>query len=368
MNDAAVVSQLPAMPVQYEFVSVHRLVGFSYLPDEREIAIDIGRADVAVSLVGNPNQLLAQLDRSTAVGELMLRAFVGQTVGADILKAVDQRATEYATERAKQHGVPGVFLVLRAFGEIVSQETGISRDLGGAVLAFDAVDKEELKHVHQRLVTAALTAAVLAVDQASADLVKVTEGAFFTFSDGRPLYSMIGTVGGAKVSMARAPTDRDASSIGTLTRQLSESGTLGNPSRLLVDALRSGEGRLEAFILAWAALEMLISKHSSGCESGSWVALVPEQLRPEANSLHAKFIAGGHRYYSLADKVRVFALTYSLGDSEPLAAEVIDFKKRFREPLYHQGTFSEPDLPVEAITRLTKRLLRAVLDHALVGK
>ena len=66
---------------------------------------------------------------------------------------------------------------------------------------------------------------------------------------------------------------------------------------------------------------MLIRKFAAGCESGSWVAAVPEARRSAAEGIHQAFVKGDHRFYSLADRVRVYALTRGLEPVEDLAEE-----------------------------------------------
>jgi hypothetical protein len=88
---------------------------------------------------------------------------------------------------------------------------------------------------------------------------------------------------------------------------------------------------LEAFIFAWAALEMVIRKYTVGCESGEWVQSVPEAARETASALHKGFIDACHEHYSLATKSRVFALTHKMGSGEDLAVEVTRIRKAYRE-------------------------------------
>ena len=129
--------------------------------------------------------------------------------------------------------------------------------------------------------------------------------------------------------------------------------------------MRSTNDRLEAFIFAWAALEMVIRKYTVGCESGKWVKTVPPADREFASILHKQFVDGGHQYYSLATKTRVFALTHRFGTGEDLAAEVARIRRVYREPLYHEGAITQ-HLPVEEVVALAKRLIAAAtsdVDH-----
>src|SRR5688572_9120781 len=181
--------------------------------------------------------------------------------------------------------------------------------LGRAVIGFRAVDKTSLKEHYQPVVAALLTATALVVGDHSPDLDRVTEGILLTLQDGRILYSMTLQGGAARATTARGVTERDAASIGSETQRLLENPQMSHPSRLLVDALCRQQDRLESFLLAWASLEMLINKHTSGFEAGDWIPNVPREFTEQARKLHADFETAKHKYYSLRERLLAFGLT-----------------------------------------------------------
>ena len=252
---------LSVQPVKYEFISVHHIVGFSTLPNNGDLPIVTGQDDVVASLVADPNPTLAPLDRDTALRGLMLGQIFGQGVEEDLLRTADERAAVSAIERTKRFRIPGVFLVIRAVGGTETQACNAAL-LERAVIGFDAVDKATLKQRYQPVVAALLTATVLVIDTNSADLDTVAEEISLTLQDGRALYSMTLQGGTARATTARAVKESDAVSIGTETRRLLVHPELSHPSRLLVDAMRRHQDRLESFLLAWASLEMLINTHT----------------------------------------------------------------------------------------------------------
>lgn len=241
----------------------------------------------------------------------------------------------------------------------------IARDLGAAVFAFDAVDRTALKAKYASLVRAALAAVALSVDTTT-DVANVAEGIALTLPDGRPLYSLTMTAGSARLTTARPATDKDARAIEMAMATLIGDERLATPSRLLVDALRSAADRLEAFLFAWAGLEMVIRKYTAGCERGEWIQAVPEAFRAIASAVHEGFREGGHPHYSLAQKARVFALTHQMGAGEDLATEINQIRKAYREPLYHEGAITDR-LPVEALVSLLRKVIAAAMDACAVG-
>lgn len=365
MTDQISVTALPATPVRYRFVSVHRIVGFSELrqsPDlltVLDLPLNLDLPEVSAYLTMDPNPPLTEVDRGAAVGHMMLQGFAGQRTAGDTLAAVHERAADYAKERLKASGIPGVYLVLEGNGNLVTTPTEVARDLGGAILAFDSVDKRALMENFAPLVSAALAGVVLNVDTTS-DVSLVSHGISVTLPDGRPLYSVTITAGNASLVTSRPATDKDAGKIERAITALIGNQRLVTPSRLLVDALRSTGDRLEAFIFAWAALEMTIRKYTSGCENGKWIDGVREQDHSTATELHHAYVKGGHQHYSLAARTQVFALTHQMGSGNEFANEISRLRKAYREPLYHEGAIVQ-QLPVEAVIGLASKFMKAVV-------
>jgi hypothetical protein len=366
MADEVALKALPATPITYRFVSVHRIVGFSdlrttpALQAAREIPLNLGIAGVSATLIVDPNAALSEVDRAAALAHLLLLGFAGQRAPGDVLNAVHEQAAVYAQERLKKFGAPGVYLVLEARGELISTPTEVARDLDGALFAFDAVDKTAIKARYAPLVSAALAAVALSVDTTT-DVANVADGISFTLPDGRQLYSVTMTVGSASLTTARPATDKDARAIEMAMAALIGDERLATPAQLLVDALRSTADRLEAFLFAWAGLEMVVRKCTVGCERGEWVLTVPEAFRTIASALHEGFRDGGHPHYSLAQKSRMFALSHRMGSGEDLGAEITRIRRAYREPLYHEGSIADR-LPVEALVLLLRKVIAAALN------
>jgi hypothetical protein len=107
---------------------------------------------------------------------------------------------------------------------------------------------------------------------------------------------------------------------------------------------------------------MTIRKYTVRYENGEWLNNLSEGNRELAAALHQDYVDGGHQYYSLAQKVRAFALCCGLGPGEDLAEEITRVRKQYREPLYHEGAI-EAQLPVETVVALTRRVMRAALKQ-----
>ena len=365
MTEESILTPLPATQVRYRYASVHRIVGFSELrtaPDlatMRELALNLGIPGVSAVLSGDPNTALAAIDRDTAFGHLMLRGLVGQSPTGHVLESVEATAVQFSQERLKRLGNSGVYLVLDAQGELVSTPAPVARDFGSALLAFDAVDKQALRAQYAPLVSTASAAVSLAVDTTS-DVTPVADGVSLTLPDGRPLYSVTFTGNAATLITSRPATDSDTRAIEKHMKALLSDERLATPSRLLVDALRSTQDRLKAFIFGWAALEMVIRKFTGRCESGEWVKSLSDEDRQTGAAIHQDYADGGHQFYSLAARALAFALIFKMGAGDKLAAEVTRIRKAYREPLYHEGEIVD-HLPVETVVALVRRVIDAVV-------
>jgi hypothetical protein len=347
---------LPETPLRYRFVSVHRIAGLSALPEGRDATLDLGAANVTATLTTDPTPALAAVERCAALGFLMLSAFQGREAGKDILGDAEKIHQERASERREKF--PGaIYLVVQAHGEVTSSRTEAARDLEGAVLALDAVDKIAIRRLYDRLIEVAVTSVVLTLN-ATSDVVAVTDGVTFEMPDGRPLYSLSFRMGQARMTLSRVATTDDVQAFQRTAGALLNDARLQGPSRLFVDALRRSGDRLEAFIMGWAAIDMLLGKYTRNCENGQWLDRVPADQRALAVEIHGAFADSGHQFYSFVDRARVYALLFG---GEDLSAELRRIKDNFREPLYHQGAVAEDALPVDTVIELLKKLMSVLV-------
>jgi hypothetical protein len=139
MAEESTVTPLPATQLRYRYVSVHRVVGFSELRTGadsavvRELPLSLGVAGISASLSVDPNPALAEVDRGTAIGYLMLRELVGQGAAGNVIESIRATVEEIGQERMKPHGAAGVYLVIEARGELTSTPTAVARDSSIAV-------------------------------------------------------------------------------------------------------------------------------------------------------------------------------------------------------------------------------------------
>jgi hypothetical protein len=357
---------LPAQTVSYTFISVFRAVGFSAIPDKNASVFTDDGVDVA--FVDDPTEVLRPIDERGAIAELLLRAvFRGEQTGDDIRAAVDERIAHYVSQRGKAHTNPGVYLVVKVAGAAYAKECK-GRDIGIGVLAIEAVDKREIAASRRALVSAYVTAASISAERTSPEVIKVSEGVCLSLANGRPFYSITFESGQLGLQTSRKLGDEDVESIAKLAMGLMANAMLATPARLLADAVARLNERLEAFILAWAALEILTKKATAGCQNGEWVSQVSTSFRDSASELRDRIQANVPAYYGLADRVRVYGMLYGLDNFEALALETNDIRKTYREPLFHEGALREAGLPVERVLGIVSCLLKGAVGNSCLAK
>lgn len=365
IEDAVALTQLPPSTVKYRFISIHRIGAFNRVPrsldgsSQQQCAIDLDVADAKAFLTQDASAAWLAIDRNTAVGcHLLFGSDVKQNA-TSFLGAIEAKAIEIAANRQAKLPRASVFLVIEAVGEIATPELHPVRDLGDAVVALDAVDKEALCAQNQNLVETVVSSVALSIGR-YADIELLVDGVTLTLPDGRPLYSATFTGHGTALASARPATLQEIAAIEQNVSLTLSEPRLTTALRLIVHALRSREDRIEAFLLAWAALEMVIKKFTTGCRLGCWIDSLPDAKRESARNLHANYVREGHKDYSLGQRVRAFSLLYGIQDDE-LATEINQIQKEFREPLYHQGVISSV-LPVERVVSITLQLVQAALS------
>ncbi len=139
-------------------------------------------------LTNNPDILLADMDRGTAVGRLMLKGLVGQRDAADFPVALEAELEEIKMERAKKIGSQAV-LVFEANGEIGAEIREPLREHEGFVVTFDAVNKQEVARIHQAEIEA-MKLAVAFESEAPSRFAELGEGIYLTNEAGKVIYSI----------------------------------------------------------------------------------------------------------------------------------------------------------------------------------
>jgi hypothetical protein len=342
--------------VDYTFIAAYQVQGFSALPDGKPISLPIADDRVEATLVADPNAVLLPIDERQAIANVVLTGLITDASFEDSLRAILE-------ERSKAFRIPWVYLALKINGQTqltASEQSWQFRDLRVVV---DGVDKSAVRSHCRPLVVAIANAVSLSIWDMSPHLVKVTDGVAIRRSNGEGVCSVSFSMGSPDAYVSRPVSDADLSAIANRADHLIQEPRLQTPSRLLVDSSIRKNDRLESFLLAWAALEVLIKKYTVGIEKGVWFLTMSDDLRKAAETIHKAFLCSNRREYVLGERVRAFCMIYGVERMELVAQAVNRIRKDFREPLYHEGQLNEAALPVRAVIDIVRELTLAVVDR-----
>ena len=165
-------------------------------------------------LTRDPDSLLANIDRGTALVWLMAKGMVGQRGAAEFPVAIEAKIEEIKAERRKKAGSWAV-LVVEAQGEIDAMIKEPLREHNEFVVMFDAIDKRAVRQVHQSEIEA-MKLAVAFESEAPSRFAALSEGTYLINESGKTVYSIsFSAFGEARLSTGQSLQSRCASVLQT---------------------------------------------------------------------------------------------------------------------------------------------------------
>jgi hypothetical protein len=161
------------------------------------------------TLTHDPDDLLLNIDRGSAIGRLVLRTLFGQAQTPDFPAALQTEIDEIRAERNKKVGSQAT-LIVEAYGSqatLIVEAYGLTdavikepaREHSGFIVTFDAVDKEVLRLNHRAEVEATMLAVAMESEEPSR-FALLNEGVYLTNNEGSNVYS-ISLEGAQKLSL-----------------------------------------------------------------------------------------------------------------------------------------------------------------------
>jgi hypothetical protein len=345
--------------MHYIYKAAWSVVGGINLPKDAQ-PIDLYQSEhYRFVLTNNPDILLADIDRGTAVGRLMRKDIVGQRNAADFPVALDAEIEEIRAKRAKKVGSQAV-LVVEANGEIDAEIKEPFREHEGFIVTFDAVNKQAVARTHQADIEA-MKLAVAFESEAPSRFAALAEGTYLTDETGRIVYSISFSMS----SEGTFSTGLSAEGVGRISARyamLQKAKDVESVERLFSQMADHGTDRLKAFLSGWAALEILIAK---AFKTYKHVFLSPLTNAGQP-TLRRRFLERievvMNRKYTPADKfVAVAAVLFSDAPDSETQEDFEKFRqlKQLRNAISHGEEFSEKDLPVHELATLLRKYVLA---------
>ena len=310
-------------------------------------------------LTNNPDILLADSDRGTALGRLMLKGLAGQRGIAEFPVALQAEIEEIKAERAKKVGSQPV-LVVEANGEIEVEIKEPFREHEGFVVTFDAVNKQAVARTHRGEIEA-MKLAVAFESESPSRFAALGDSVYLTNEEGKSIYSISFTMSG-EATVSTGLTAEGAKRISGRYVILQRANDMESVERLFSQMADYGTDRLKVFLSGWTALEILIAKAFKAYEHAFFSPLT-NAGQPSLRERFLERIKGVmNDKYRLTDKF--VAVTAVLFPDAPDSEIQEDFKKfsqlkQLRDSIFHGEEFSEKDLPVHELAALLRKYVLA---------
>jgi hypothetical protein len=348
-----------------QYIVVYKVHGANKLSDESGSSTINGLEELGITaaLTTDPESHFAHIDRHSALSAQILKAlFTPSSEGT----WQERLATEIASLKAKraERSGSGLFLICKGDIDVSSPDLSNHRDLDEFAVAFDAVDKDEIRAKFRRSVQIVIAALSFSLPEGTdARIEKIGEVVFLLDpTTGKPTYTFSPKGGQVRLSLASPITPSALSEIGTLAAKLNKDTGVARPVALLVSSLDPATNDLQAFIAAWSALEILINATFKSTYGARWLAIMREGAPASAAPVFDRLSDVMKDKYRLTDKFITIASV--LGSAEA-TSDAVEFRrlKKTRDELFH-ALDSQPLLPTDAVQRLALKYLRLHLSSS----
>lgn len=348
--------------MKYIYRASWSVVGGIKLGKDAETIVLFQSEQVRFFLTNNPDPLLLDIDRETALSRLMLKGFVGQRGIEEFPVALNAEIEEIKAERAKKVGSHPV-LVVEASGDIEAEITRPFREHEGFIVTFDCVNKKTVARNHKLEIEAMKLAVALESDPTSW-FALLGDGILLTNEEGKTIYSISFTMSG-DATVSSSLTAKGIESICTRFNILHGSNDIESVERLFSQMVDYGSDRLKAFLAGWAAIEILIAKTFKTYED----AFLSPFANAEQQGLREKFLVRVKSVmkdkYRLTDKfAAVAAVLFPNTPENEVRKDLEKFNKlkKLRDSIFHGEEFSERNLPVHDLATMLRKYILAYVE------
>jgi hypothetical protein len=349
--------------MKYEYISAYQIFGLTHDPDKGDIEV-FKSDDGLISAVFTPDlrSHSYNADRGRAVGLFMLRGFTGQNKVVDFLSALEKEIQAIQEQREKNVGTSEV-LVIHIIGEVDVVLSGPMRTESDFSVAFDLIDKEDIKAKYRNTISAIMSAVSLSTNPPS-DVRRLLSDVYLKDDSGNCLYSISFSMSAEAYTSSRV-SDEITALIAAHARSLLRLEPLSRVTRLLLQTSDKQNDRLRSFLSGWSALEMFLNKTFLFYEQ----EFIRRSLIDNAPSGIERYIdrikdAIQRGKYPLLDKFIMIAACLG-GATIEADIEIFRNLKDTRDDFFHKQEIVENNLPVAELRTLLARYLRAHIElHA----
>ncbi|NJM10888.1 MAG: hypothetical protein HC889_02295 [Synechococcaceae cyanobacterium SM1_2_3] len=341
--------------MRYSYKAAWSVVGGINLPKDEQLVEICQTEHCRFVLTSNPNDLLAEIDRKSAVGRLMLWGSGPTAFSSELAAEIE----EIKAERTKKVGSNAV-LVFEATGEVdvVLKEPIVER--ADDLITFEAVDTQAVVRIHRAEIEAMKLALALESKEPSR-FVHLAGDIYLITDAGKPLYSFNFSMFLACMESTSLSAEV-AEHISARYIKVLKECHLKSVARLFSQMADYEIDQLNMFQFGWKALEIMVKKAFRSYKKDAFrspLAKADQSKRERFLEYIKEFKKDQNGDYSLTEKFR--AVTAVLFPDAP-DSEIKDDLNKFttlkglRDLNFHGEEFSEKNLPtnnsdIEALLR-----------------
>ena len=340
---------------KYKFVEAYRVKGLVG-PSDKTIVIN--EQGFTAYVIGDPDEALIQIDKRIAIANLILNTIFGERLLGKRDDLVNSQIKEIRSER-KKHGIDG-YLIIEVIGEIEKYTPSVEREVEGLHIAFDAIDKDEIRSEFSNKIKNVITALSL-ISNNIVGIEKVTDGVILYKNESSIIFPFTPKGHPASLHISSPIVEGTIEKIMHLFNHLTNHSELDRVTELLVSSLKSRTDSLRAYLSAWTAVEIFINKTFPIFEEKFFAELKAGE-HPETREKYLDRIRTVMKdKYTLVDKFSVVSLRLSPANTDKDIKSFIRIKKQ-RDKLTHGENITDSELEVENTQRLLTDYIQLYLS------
>lgn len=341
--------------MRYQYILAFQLKGITKpTSDIEEQIIDLPALCLRGRLTSNLDRLPTNVDLATAISDMLLRGFVGQTQSDSREEYLEQKASEIRHKRLEET-VDGTFLIIEAYGEEDNFDPQPQCELTNCIFAIDDSPKHKIRLRHEAAIYGLLASLMVASDHLCL-VNKFAECITFLGENDKPLFCFTLSGSGFAYGSSALPLE-SLPSIKKNAKTLSRHQSLIDVARLLSRSMLENSDPLLSFLSVWSGLEIFINKNFKQYEELILARLtignppfVPVQLIERISKVMSD-------KYRLSDKFSVIATELADPDLEQ-DQNTFDSIKVTRDKLLHGEDIPLTSLPIVDANKLLRKYLR----------
>lgn len=339
--------------MKFKYIVVYQIRGLTCSPNENDTVIDSKErtGHVVKSIItSNPDPYCNDLDRSLALGYLMLKSFVGQRETDDVNREIT------GIQEARKKDLEGsLALIFIAEGDIVPDFSRPHRETADYVVGFDIINKEEIVSTYRDHINATIAALCLSLVGKSIQVKRLRSDVYLINEHDLPVYSMEFSDSGEMFSST--PITKDIIEDTQVQLKKSNKRALTKVNKLLTQAISRENDELRRFMFGWAGLEILITSVFKEYEKLFAQSLPGAELTSPTHRYFRRIREVMKGKYNIADQ---FVIVAACIGNEAVEADIEEFVriKKIRDALFHDTSAAEKGLPSFEAIELLKKYLR----------